>query len=292
MSTAAIVVADEGEVPPVLLVEDNSVIAAIITEVLATVRLRVRRVSCGEAALEALLRDDFALVVIDANLPDLGGCEVTKRWRFAAIGRTRAPILGLASDPVYIEAFIEAGADACLAKPLDLRHFLETVASLVPIAFSASADATQATEPSGSSVSREAASIQAPGTPAPIDLAVLRDLEKLGGRQFVEDVMTQFVSDGARILPELGDALKNADVEVSRDLLHALRSCAANVGASAIFDYCLTWRAIEREELGLRADVHLTHLEAAFEEARRVIDEALADPSRIGGPSTEAKDAA
>ena len=277
MSTAATVV--EADAKRVLLVEDNGVIAAIVTEVLTSSGLCVQRLSRGEAALDALLRDEYAFVVIDANLPDLNGCEVTKRWRFAAIGRTRVPILGLVSDPAHIEAFIEAGADACLAKPLDLQRLLEKIAALVPSAFRADA-------PHASAIGESA------GQPPTIDLTVLRDLEKLGGQQFVEDVMTQFISDGERILPELAEAMKTTDVEASRDLLHALRSCAANVGASAIFEYCLAWREIGQGELGPRADVHLTHLQAAFDDARCFIDDALADLSRLGGHSADTKNAA
>lgn len=291
MSTAATAMEGEGDAGSVLLAQDNGVIAAIIAEVLAPYRLRVQRVTRGEAALDALLKEEFALVVIDANLPDLSGCEVTKRWRFASIGRTRVPILGLVglSDPAHIEAFLEAGADACLAKPLDPQRLLETVASLVPSAFEENAGAAQAMD---GGAPRASSGVGTPGAPATIDLHVLRDLEKLGGRQFVEDVMMQFVSDGDRILPDLAEAMKNADVEASRDLLHALRSCAANVGASAIFEYCLTWREIGRDELGARADVHLNRLQAAFGEARRFIDEVLADPGRLGAPAADTKDAA
>lgn len=58
---------------------------------------------------------------------------------------------------------------------------------------------------------------------------------------------------------------------LSRDLLHALRSCAANVGATAIYEFCLAWREIDLEELVERGEICMTRLQEAFEEARQAM---------------------
>ena len=258
-----------GTVPQVLLAQDNKVVATIIAKLLEGQNMRVRRVGQGAEALDALLAQDFALAVIDANLPAMSGIDVAKHYRFAAIGRRRVPILGLigAGKSGQIAACMDAGMDGCLPKPVDPAQLLEAVRScLQPV--SSSMPALPEDE-----VASAPAQAEIPGEAPAMNMQVLRDLEQLGGRAFVEDVVAQFVADAGRIFPELEQSIKEADVQSSRDLLHALRSCAANVGASAIFELCLAWRDINLDELVARGETCLQRLEACFEEARRTMHE-------------------
>jgi two-component system sensor histidine kinase RpfC len=251
--------------PLVLLADDNRIVCKVIAKILEACALRIQRADRGDDALEALMAGDFALALINAHLPVMDGLSIVKHYRFAAVGRKRVPILGLvgARTAGQIGACIDAGMDGCLAKPIEPTQLLEVVKSFV-----------------GTRVASErppvTASLQVEGqeseTPA-INMRVLRDLEQLGGRRFVEDVVSQFVADANRILPELALSISRADVQSSRDLLHALRSCAANVGASGIFELCLSWREINLDELVERGEACLGRLEFAFEQARLSLGE-------------------
>jgi two-component system sensor histidine kinase RpfC len=262
--------AASGAVPQVLLAQDNKVVATIIAKLLEGQNMCVRRVGQGAEALDALLAQDFALAVIDANLPAMSGVEVARHYRFAAIGRRRIPILGLIGAgkssqfaACQIAACMDAGMDGCLPKPVDPAQLLEAVRScLQPAPSTASAPMEDESAP---------AQDETPAEVPAINMHVLRDLEQLGGRAFVEDVVAQFVADAGRIFPELEQSIKEADVQSSRDLLHALRSCAANVGASAIFELCLAWRDIDLDELVARGEACLQRLETCFEEARQTM---------------------
>jgi len=259
-------------IPRVLLAQDNKVVATIIVKLLETLRVDVHRVAQGDEALRALLREDFALALVDSNLPAMDGFEVTKRYRFAAIGRKRLPILGLigAGNLAQIGACMDAGMDGCLLKPVDPAQLLEAVKSFLSV--EAAADIVPTREEKETCAApplapTDLAEAELPAEPPSVNLSVLKDLEQLGGRQFVEDVVSQFVSDANRIFPDLVLSFKNVDVEESRDLLHALRSCAANVGASAIFELCLAWREISADELVECGEACLARLRASFEEA-------------------------
>jgi two-component system, sensor histidine kinase RpfC len=246
--------------PMVLLADDNRIVCKVIAKILEVCSLRIQRADRGDDALEALMAGDFALALINAHLPVVDGLSIVKHYRFAAVGRKRVPILGLvgARTAGQIGACIDAGMDGCLAKPIEPTQLLEVVKLFV-----------------GTRVAPETrpmtAQLQVKGqeseTPA-INMRVLRDLEQLGGRRFVEDVVSQFVADANRILPELALSIGRADVQSSRDLLHALRSCAANVGASGIFELCLAWREINLDELVERGEACLSRLETAFDSAR------------------------
>jgi two-component system, sensor histidine kinase RpfC len=268
--------------PSILLAEHNRILGKVVTKVLEPFRLRIHCVAQGADAIDALLAGNFALALIDTSLPRMNGLEVVKRYRFAAIGRGRIPIIGLVGGAAErIGACIDAGMDACLPKPIDPAHLLDAVRSFVQVeAREEAAPEIAAPEPPAESDAEEAGRPQE--VPA-MDLQVLKDLEQLGGRQFVEEIASQFIADANWIFPDLAAAIRQADVQASRDLLHALRSCAANVGASAIFELCLAWREIDRQELVGRGETCLSLLQASFEDARRAMRDHL--PAGTTDPS-------
>ncbi len=260
--------------PALLLADDNRTVCKVIVKILEPYQVRIHHVAQGDDALDALMTEDIALALIDANLPVMSGVEVTKHYRFAAIGRKRVPILGLvgAGTRGQIGACIGAGMDGCLTKPVDPAQLIEAVKSFVEmrsaVAFvPAARDTSGQALPMSPLVPNAAGEEKLAESPA-INPGVLKDLEQLGGRQFVEDVVSQFVSDAGRIFPDLAASIKNADVQASRDWLHALRSCAANVGASRVFELCLAWREISRDELLERGEACLARLQVALDDAR------------------------
>jgi excisionase family DNA binding protein len=61
-----------------------------------------------------------SLLILDALMPHLDGVEVCRRLK-AAPDTCAMRILGITGHPDMVFALMEAGADACLTKPLDLR---------------------------------------------------------------------------------------------------------------------------------------------------------------------------
>jgi two-component system sensor histidine kinase RpfC len=99
----------------------------------------------------------------------------------------------------------------------------------------------------------------------------LQDLEKLGGRAFVDEVIAQFTSDAVCVLQKLDEAVQAQDVTSFRDHVHALRSCAANVGAQAVYQRCLELRDIDESELARAGATQLRALERDFASACRIL---------------------
>ena len=102
-------------------------------------------------------------------------------------------------------------------------------------------------------------------------LSSLHDLEKLGGKAFVSEIVTQFMHDAADVLDRLGAAVAMQDVNAFRDHAHALRSCAANVGAQSVYRRCLDLRDIDVQELAQHGHAHVRALEHDFAQARRAL---------------------
>jgi DNA-binding response OmpR family regulator len=99
-----------------LLVEDDSDFARLISSLLTGDRHIVEVVACGLEALDLAEGDAFDAVILDIGLPDMSGLEVARRLRD---GGRRVPILMLTARDTVDDrvAGLDAGGDDYLVKP-------------------------------------------------------------------------------------------------------------------------------------------------------------------------------
>ncbi|MDB5648495.1 MAG: rpfC 1, partial [Hyphomicrobiales bacterium] len=248
----------------------------------------------GELAVDALIEGHFDLVFMDLNMPVLNGIEASKFYQFAMLGQKRVPIIALTADATEETASKcrEAGMSDCLNKPIEAQRLLALVeryalsaeaeeaavsAPLVPDmdveqGFIVEQDLDVELDSETLELAANEADARADaGADGPIDERALRDLQKLGGDEFVDEIATQFVADAASVLKSLTAAVAEQDVHGFRDHAHALRSCAANVGAQAVYKICLDLRAIDAHELAVKGETHVRALELQFERARAAL---------------------
>src|SRR5690242_14942557 len=114
----------------VLVVEDESRIAADIAKTLRASGMAVDVVADGEDAWFSGDTEDYDAVVLDLGLPKIDGLTVLKRWR--SNGR-RFPVLILTSRGVWTERVegINAGADDYLPKPFEMEELLARLRALI-----------------------------------------------------------------------------------------------------------------------------------------------------------------
>src|SRR6266849_6738487 len=151
----------------ILVAEDNAVNQRVIVGILERAGHRVRVVGDGEQALDVLENERYDVIIMDLNMPELGGLDAARAYRFMDPGASQVPIIMLSAD-VTSEAMKEcadAGIDAFLPKPVEARRLLDTIASLV--AKRTSAPAVAKDDADGT-------------TPAVINPAVLAELELIG----------------------------------------------------------------------------------------------------------------
>jgi diguanylate cyclase (GGDEF)-like protein/PAS domain S-box-containing protein len=81
-----------GPVPAVLVVDDNPVKRVALRAMLAPLGHRVIEVESGRAALSALMRQTFAIILMDVRMPTLSGFETARLCREQSRG-ARTPII-------------------------------------------------------------------------------------------------------------------------------------------------------------------------------------------------------
>jgi signal transduction histidine kinase/CheY-like chemotaxis protein len=118
----------------VLVAEDNGVNQLIVDAMLRQLGHIPTLVSNGREALDALAREDFDLMLMDCNMPVLGGLEATQLLRSgsAKVRNPRIPIIALTANAMEgdRESCLAAGMDDFIAKPVGiatLRAAIERV---------------------------------------------------------------------------------------------------------------------------------------------------------------------
>lgn len=114
----------------ILLVEDDHMIGAAVSEALNDAAYAVDWVKNGETAIDAAEAERYDLVLLDLGLPDADGLAVLRRLR---AGRRQLPVIvATARDGVddRIEG-LDIGADDYLVKPFEVRELLARIRAVL-----------------------------------------------------------------------------------------------------------------------------------------------------------------
>jgi two-component system phosphate regulon response regulator OmpR len=113
----------------ILLIEDDSRLAEMISEYLGESGFRVSVAAGGRAGLERLAREPFDALVLDLMLPDMDGLEVCRELR----AKSDTPVLMLTArgDAADRIVGLELGADDYLPKPFQPRELLARLRAIL-----------------------------------------------------------------------------------------------------------------------------------------------------------------
>jgi two-component system, sensor histidine kinase and response regulator len=116
----------------VLVAEDNIVNQEFASETLQRMGHNVVVASDGREALDRLRDDTFDLVLMDVQMPDLDGLEVTRRARARGV-RTKIYALTAHTRREDRDRCIDAGMDGVLTKPIDPKQLGDVLRATVPM---------------------------------------------------------------------------------------------------------------------------------------------------------------
>jgi two-component system, cell cycle response regulator DivK len=113
----------------VLLVEDNDKNMKLARDLLAHRGVVVVPATCGAEALAVAATSGAQVVLLDVDLPDMPGTDVLGPLRTALPG---IPVVAVTAYAMKgdRERLLEAGFDAYISKPIDVRSFADTVLGL------------------------------------------------------------------------------------------------------------------------------------------------------------------
>ena len=113
----------------ILIIEDNEMNLTLVQFLLQRSGYTIRSARDAEAGLTLAAECQPDLILMDIHLPGMDGLDATKRLKresaTQAIPVVALTALAMTGDEARIRA---AGCDGYIAKPIDYRKFLETVA--------------------------------------------------------------------------------------------------------------------------------------------------------------------
>lgn len=195
----------------ILVVEDHPVNQKVLAHQLREMGLQYAVAVNGLQALDLLATDNFDLVLMDWQMPEMDGLAATRRIRRLPTDTRHIPIIALTAnaDAGFREACLAAGANDYLSKPYSEAALAALLTQWLP---QAGAVATR---------------------------APLLDLPALHARYpdnpgLVAELEAVFLSTTEASLATLKRAIEQGDAETCRKEAHALKGAAASVTATVI----------------------------------------------------------
>lgn len=113
----------------ILYIEDNPLNMRLVRKLLNSMGYEMIEAMDGQTGMEMVRQHQPDLVLVDVNLPDIDGLEVTTRLKQEA-RYAHIPFIALTANAMHgdRERCLEAGCDGYLAKPvarLELKNTLQ-----------------------------------------------------------------------------------------------------------------------------------------------------------------------
>ncbi len=266
----------------VLVADDNPTNREVVGRILERSGHAVTLVNDGEQALDAIEREAHDLVILDRNMPGMGGMEALQALRLMTRGRERIPVIMLSADvtPEAKREALEAGADSFLAKPIEALRLLDEIQALAGAKPEAARRGAAGQGEAPAMLHRAAA----PAAPAVVNAETLGHLEELGSSLlFVEKLIRVFLSDNSAILERIEQVLAGRNYHEFRSLVHAMKGSSASMGTDRLTRLCNSMGSLSDAELRLQAPALLRTLSEELGAARTQLERYLQERRKSAG---------
>jgi polar amino acid transport system substrate-binding protein len=209
----------------ILVVEDHPINQQVAELYLDELGFPCHIVNNGEEALEALRKENYALVLMDCQMPVMDGLQATSviRKNETLTGK-HIPIIAMTAHAMQgdRERCIAAGMDDYLTKPLEQPQLRAALQKWLPGA--APIEETNDADDAASQI----------GTPPLIDLD---ELDKRYGAKGTQ-ILDLFLKDAPAQIASIGESIQAHDAVATKKTVHALKGVSATVLASEMHEIC------------------------------------------------------
>jgi PAS domain S-box-containing protein len=241
----------------ILVVEDNEFNLQIAKELLEEVGCCVLCAENGQVAIDLLKHEELDCVLMDVQMPVMGGFEASRILRSDPRFST-LPIIAITANAMHEDRLkcLSSGMSDFIAKPFTPESLYATIVrwfEIDPLSFESDFDDTTSQVEAG--LALEASDI---------DLAVLAAHFPTAPQKILI-YADKFVSSAHKSLQELNAARASQDFDQMAALGHSLKSSARTVGANGFADLC---HALE----GLKGSGNVIEAERIVDQLPLILD--------------------
>ncbi|PKM65245.1 MAG: hypothetical protein CVU95_16130, partial [Firmicutes bacterium HGW-Firmicutes-2] len=216
----------------ILLVEDNVINQEVATEILGSAGALVEIANNGQEAIDAVASKPYDLVLMDLQMPVMGGYEATKHIR-AERKNQKLPIIAMTAHAMQgVEAECKAaGMNDYVSKPIDPQNLFSTILKWVkpkPAASGAAGETPQ--KRSDNTTAESKLPVQIPG----IDMD--KGLSRVGGNtKLYLKLLNDYATGYRSFIDDIRAAISEQRLEEARRLAHTLKGVSGNISANEVF---------------------------------------------------------
>ena len=218
----------------ILLAEDNPVNQRLAVRILEKWGHSVAVAGNGRKAVEAWKKEQFDIVLMDVQMPEMSGLEATAaiREREKELGR-RSPIVAMTAHAMEgdREKCLSAGMDHYVTKPIDQKKLFDAIESYA------------SSRPPAETVAMQETKEQFAFDPN----AVLKRVD--GDRDLLKEIAGLFFEDTPRLMVEIRKAIECSDANALERSAHTLKGSIGNFGARHASEF-----AYSLEQMGRNGD--------------------------------------
>ena len=225
----------------VLVVDDDAANQILTCKQLTVLGCRAEAVGDAERALDAVARRKFDILLLDCQLPGMGGPELAAEIRRRGRSGPRPLVIGICGGPseAHRARCLAAGMDEFWSKPISIAAMGDRLMALTGRDLRDEAEAGCG----------DSAAVKDRSEDDRLDPAALAALDRLAGaagENVRRQVIEPFLDDLATRIKAIERALDAGDLSALADLTHPLISASAIVGASGISTLCAAIEARAR----------------------------------------------
>ena len=221
----------------ILLAEDNPVNQRVALKQLKKLGFSADAVANGNEVLSALQRVPYDIIIMDCQMPEMDGYEVTRRIRQGGSDsyihlRSQPYIIALTANAMRgdRERCLSLGMNDYLTKPLHVRELEATLQR-----------ALLRVQPASATPLPEATAPQQSAPADALDRTVidgLKDLREPGQPDPLRELVELFFRDAEPRLAQMKTAAESGDLAKLGALAHTLKGSASNLGARRLSTLC------------------------------------------------------
>ena len=273
-----------------LLAEDNRINQRFALALLNKAGHRVEVVDNGLKAVDAVRHTEYDAVLMDIQMPELGGIEATAQIRAFPPPSCDVYIIAMTADAMSgaKEEYLAAGMNDYISKPVDANLLLSTLARIVPKrkrGVGTVQPATLTDNVTSLVTTADTASLFLPA----LDRDKLAILESVLPFSNIEGLLTLFMSEVDGHLTRIDTSRSEGNLNALAREAHDVVSSAGNVGAMEVSALARTLERACKEGQGASVDRLASELTEACSAANIALNEWLKERRYAAAQSREAQ---
>lgn len=208
-----------------LLAEDNPINQKVILKILSSAGFHANSAINGSEALEEYIKNDYDLILMDVQMPEMDGLEVTSHIRKMNKPKKDVPIIAITAHALIgdREKCLKAGMNEYISKPIRSFELLRLIDKLLRV---------------DSIVEKQEVETMKHGSDLFLDFERLKKVS-LGEKSFETELLNDYVFDAQLKYDQMNTVLEQNNMKKLTEIAHTLKGSSYTVGAVKVGDESL-----------------------------------------------------